>query len=232
MAAEHLEKRIGDRWVLRDVSLDVDAGSSLAILGPNGAGKTTLLKILSGIWAPSAGALWRFGQKVTEARPDPRIAFLGHRSFLYPALSARENLLFYAKLWNLDQPQRRVNDALRQVGLTWSQDDPVRSYSRGMVQRAAIARALLTSPRLLLMDEPYTGLDIRGQALLDTLLTEFVAKGGALILITHQVDEALRSAQGVSILRSGRIVWWDWTENWSPERLLQHYDHWLSGGGV
>ncbi len=229
--ALHLEKKIGDKVVLRDVSLEVGTFGSLAILGPNGAGKTTLLRILSGIWGPTRGELWRFGKKVDrEGRSDPRIGYLGHQSFLYPSLSALDNLIFYARLWGLEHPSQRAEEVLKQVGLTWSQTDPVRTYSRGMLQRAAIARVLMPRPALLLLDEPYTGLDIAAQEFLDQTLRSFQASGGALILITHNVQEALRVSQGVTILVRGRLVWWSDTKGWAADRLALEYQHWLQGG--
>ena len=229
--ALHLEKKIGGKVVLRDVSLEVGGQGALAILGPNGAGKTTLLRILSGVWGPTQGELWRFGQKVDkEGRSDPRIGYLGHQSFLYPTLSALDNLTFYAKLWGLDRPSVRAANALKQVGLTWSQTDPVKTYSRGMLQRAAIARVLLTQPKLLLLDEPYTGLDMAAQEFLDTTLRSFQAAGGAIILITHNVHEAIRIAQAVTILVRGRLVWWADTHGWNADQLAFEYQKWLGGG--
>ncbi|PSR34017.1 MAG: heme ABC exporter ATP-binding protein CcmA [Sulfobacillus benefaciens] len=231
LRALHLEKKIGGKVVLRDVSLEVGGQGALAILGPNGAGKTTLLRILSGVWGPTQGELWRFGQKVDkEGRSDPRIGYLGHQSFLYPTLSALDNLTFYAKLWGLDRPSVRAANALKQVGLTWSQTDPVKTYSRGMLQRAAIARVLLTQPKLLLLDEPYTGLDLAAQEFLDTTLRSFQAAGGAIILITHNVHEAIRIAQAVTILVRGRLVWWADTHGWNADQLAFEYQKWLGGG--
>ena len=231
LRALHLEKKIGGKVVLRDVSLEVGGQGALAILGPNGAGKTTLLRILSGVWGPTQGELWRFGQKVDkEGRSDPRIGYLGHQSFLYPTLSALDNLTFYAKLWGLDRPSVRAANALKQVGLTWSQTDPVKTYSRGMLQRAAIARVLLTQPKLLLLDEPYTGLDLAAQEFLDTTLRSFQTAGGAIILITHNVHEAIRVSQAVTILVRGRLVWWSDTQGWNAERLALEYQKWLGGG--
>ncbi len=229
--AVHLEKRIGDKEVLRDISLELGPYSALAVLGPNGAGKTTLLRVLAGVWGPSRGQLWRFDQPVSnDGRTDPRVGYLGHQSFLYPSLTALENLSFYGRLWGVKRPYERARDMLARVGLTWSQSDPVRTFSRGMLQRAAIARALLPEPQLLLLDEPYTGLDIEAQAFLDRALLSFRHDGGAIVLITHNVAEALRIADAVTIILGGKLVWWAPTPEWTVEQLAAQYQQWLRGG--
>lgn len=233
LVARHLQKRIGAKEVLSDVSLELGDGGALAILGANGAGKTTLLKVLAGLWTPSGGELIRFGIALgNEARSDPRIGFLGHRSFLYPHLSARENLRFYGRLWGLSHVNMQVDRVLRLVGLAWSQNDPIHSYSRGMLQRAAIARVLLTDPQLVLMDEPYTGLDLRAQVLLEEILRRYLAEGGALVWITHQVKEALPISQAMAILDGGRLVWWAPTASANPSEISSVYQRWLSDGGI
>lgn len=168
LAADGLGKRLGERWVLAQVSFRVERGGALALLGPNGAGKSTLLRILAGLWKADRGTVVRFGQAVTEPRADRRIGYLGHRSLLYPALTARENLTLTARLWGCDP--RRAGAALEEVGLGRFLDEPVATFSRGMLQRAAIARALLPDPEVLLLDEPYTGLDAPGRELLDARL--------------------------------------------------------------
>lgn len=229
--AVHLEKRIGDKEVLRDISLELGPDSALAVLGPNGAGKTTLLRVLAGVWGPSRGQLWRFDEPVSnDGRSDPRVGYLGHQSFLYPSLTAFENLTFYARLWGLNRPREKAQDMLMRVGLTWSQSDPVRTFSRGMLQRAAIARALLPEPQLLLLDEPYTGLDLEAQVFLDRVLIAFRQDGGAIILITHNVAEALRISDAVTIMLGGKLVWWAPTPEWTVEQLTTHYQQWLRGG--
>lgn len=119
---------------------------------------------------------------------------------------------------------------LMRVGLTWSQSDPVRTFSRGMLQRAAIARAFLPEPSLLLLDEPYTGLDLEAQVFLDRALKAFRQGGGSIVLITHNVAEALRISDAVTIMLGGKLVWWEPTPDWTVERLTVHYQQWLRGG--
>jgi len=229
----HLEKWIGERKVLADVSLDVGAGGGLAVLGPNGAGKTTLLKLVAGLWTPTRGEVWRFGERVgEEGRPDPRVGLIGHQSFLYPALTALENLAMYARLYGLGHPEARAWAALEHFGLSWSARDPVRTFSRGMKQRLALARAWIHGPRLLLLDEPYAGLDLPGQQLLDEWLEEHRQRGGARLVITHNAGEALRVSDAVTILIRGRLVWWSEAQGLSVEALTGEYQRWLSKGGI
>jgi heme exporter protein A len=205
LEAVHLTKRLGERMVLRDVSLTVPAGSVAVVLGPNGAGKSTLLKIAAGVWTPTGGRLNRFGQVVEAEATDARIGYLGHRSFLYGMLSGLENLAFYARLYGVRHPRQRAQELLREIGLSRFQNVPVRRYSRGMEQRVAIARAFVASPQLLLLDEPYTGLDVAAANLLDGWIRRTAAGGGAALLITHHLDEAARVGDRVSILQRGLV---------------------------
>lgn len=208
LEATGLRKRLGERMVLRDVSFSLMSGDSGVMVGPNGAGKTTLLKVLAGVWKPSAGTLSRFGQVAAGEGADHRVGYLGHQSFLYRALTGRENLVFYARLYGVPKPEQAAVDALKRVGMDRFQHDPVRRYSRGMEQRVAIARAFLGKPELLLLDEPYTGLDVQAAGLLDRLIEETMEAGGASLLITHHLDEAARVGNRYGILWNGRLVRW------------------------
>jgi ABC-type multidrug transport system ATPase subunit len=233
LRVKHLEKWIGERRVLADVSLEVGAGGGLAILGPNGAGKSTLLKVVAGLWSPSGGEVWRFGAPMAdEARPDPRVNLVGHHSFLYPALSGLENLEIYGRLYKIGRPRERALAALERFGLGWSSRDPVRTYSRGMKQRLTLARAWMCQPQLLLLDEPYVGLDLPGQRLLDDWLEEHRLGGGARLVITHYPEEAVRISDAVAILIRGQLVWWSATAGLSADALIQEYSGWLAKGGM
>ena len=202
----HVAKRLGTRFVLRDVSLTLASGEVAVVIGPNGAGKTTLLKLAARVWTPSRGRIRWFGLEPEEATGDARIGYLGHASFLYRPLSGLENLEFYARLYGLADPRARAEDALGRVGLRPFRFEPVRRYSRGMEQRAAIARTFLAEPELLLLDEPYTSLDVQGVDLLDQLVGEVTGRGGAALVITHQLTEARRIGHRTAILWQGRIV--------------------------
>lgn len=159
--ANHLTKVFGARKAVDDVSFSLPEGSFLSIFGPNGAGKTTLLGMLSTLSRPSSGSLNIEGINAQEHPEDVRgrIGYISHRSMLYPDLTAEENLLFYARLYGVQDPRDRVDYLLDAVGLGHRKLDGVRTFSRGMTQRVSIARALVHDPRVVLLDEPYSGLD-------------------------------------------------------------------------
>lgn len=205
--ARHLAKRYGERDVLDDVSFTLHRGQCLALFGPNGAGKSTLLKLVAMLIRPSNGELYLDGRRVGEDQDAlrRRIGVLSHQSFVYDALSARENLVFYGQLYGLAQPAERADQLLSQVGLDLFAGDPVRTFSRGMIQRLAIARALLHDPDLLLLDEPYTGLDQKAVAMLDDEVDRAKAAGTTIFLISHDFAEGLRAADRAAILYRGRL---------------------------
>ena len=201
----NLVKRIDDRPVLRGINLSVDAGEFVAVLGANGAGKSTLLKLLATLSAPSEGELWLFGApaRAGAAALRRRIGLIDHQPLLYRDLTASENLAFFAALYEPGDPRRRVAAALERFGLLARADDPVKSFSRGMVQRLAIARALLHDPDLLLLDEPATGLDVEGQALLEQVIRE--GAGRRTTIFTTHDPAALALAGRVVTLSGGSL---------------------------
>ena len=167
-----LRKDFGCLQALSGVNFDLNKGEFLTIFGPNGAGKTTLIKILTGLTRPTSGSANIDGFDVLEGNTGLRsqIGVISHATCLYPDLTALENLLFYAKLYGLDDPEERANESIRAAGLQLRRHDPVRTYSRGMQQKMAIARATLHDPSILFLDEPFTGLDLRAtNALKDQL---------------------------------------------------------------
>ncbi|PSR23552.1 MAG: heme ABC exporter ATP-binding protein CcmA [Sulfobacillus thermosulfidooxidans] len=229
--AEHVGKIMAGKAVLQDVSFSLARGKCLGIMGPNGAGKTTLLNVLSGLWPLSWGTLRRFGSDIGKSyQSDPRIGYLGHHSMLYPDLTARENLLFQARLWGLSHPTRQVDAVLEQVRLSWFAHEMVRTYSRGMKQRLQMARLLLIQPALLLLDEPYTGLDLAGRTLFERILTQRKGDGAAIILISHQMDDVLPLADAIAILARGQFVWWSSVHSQSQDHphFFNTYAKWVS----
>jgi heme exporter protein A len=204
----NLVKRIDDRPVLRGINLSIDAGEFVAVLGANGAGKSTLLKLLATLSAPSEGELWLFGAptRAGAAALRRRIGLIDHQPLLYRDLTASENLAFFAALYEPGDPRRRVAAALERFGLLARADDPVKSFSRGMVQRLAIARALLHDPDLLLADEPFTGLDAPSVAFLAGVLDELIAAGKTIVMVNHDVPQTLRIARRVIVLRDGLVA--------------------------
>ena len=205
LQATGLCRSFGDRVVLNGVDLTLAEGETIAVIGPNGIGKTTLLRILAGLLRPSAGEVLLDGRPVRTADPQSRaaIGLLSHRAMLYDDLTLQENLEFAARLHGLDAPREAARDALEQVELLSRAGDSPRTLSRGLLQRAALARALLHAPRLLLLDEPFTGLDSAAARRLQSLLAARRPAGLGTIIVTHQVDEARDIAARVLALHAG-----------------------------
>jgi heme exporter protein A len=208
VAVRDVSRHYGRRRALSRVSLECRAGEILGLLGPNGAGKSTLLSILATLLAPSAGDV-RYGTKTAGDAGPPlrsRLGFLSHDLYLYPELTARENLVFFARLYGLASVGDRVAAALDRAGLTARQDDLVSGFSRGMRQRLALERSLLHDPRLLLLDEPFTGLDDGSVAALVARLQERRADGRIIVVVTHDLDVAERLLDKVAVLKDGRLA--------------------------
>jgi len=177
------------------------------VLGPNGAGKSTLLRMLATLLRPEAGELSVCGAPIPAKaiRARAEIGYLGHDPLVYLDLTARQNLELYADLFGMSDAPGRINDALDRVGLLARSFDPVRTFSRGMAQRLGLARALLHEPRLLLLDEPYAGLDAAGTRLLDGVLGDLGRERGV-VINTHEVERGVAMAGRVLVLRAGRPV--------------------------
>jgi heme exporter protein A len=197
-----LTRRYGDREALAGVSLTLDAGATLVVFGPNGAGKTTLLRVLATLLRPHGGAARVLGHELPDAGWAVRghVGFLGHASLLYRDLTARENLAFHARLHGT--APERIGELLDAVGLAARADDPVHTYSRGMVQRAAVARAVLHDPQLLLLDEPTANLDPHAAELVEPLIG--AASGRTRVVTSHDPVGGLRGADLALGLRGGR----------------------------
>jgi len=207
VSVEDVSRTFGRRRALTRVSFSVASGTILGLLGPNGAGKSTMLAILATLMRPSSGRV-RFGTlDALTAGPllRGRIGVLGHDLFLYPELTARENLAFFAGLYNIADADAAMT-ALRRAGLGDRADDPVGSFSRGMRQRVALERALIHGPRLVLLDEPFTGLDDASARALVGRLVELRDAGTILIVATHDLDLAEGLLDEAVFLRDGRVV--------------------------
>jgi heme exporter protein A len=204
-----LTKRYGHHRVLAGIDLELRGGSLCALLGPNGAGKTTLIGIVSTLVRPSSGEVaYRAGRaSLPPGSPLRRqIGVLAHDSFLYGELDAEENLRLYARLYGVADGARRAAALLDEVDLVGeARRRPVRTYSRGMVQRVALARALLHEPRVLLLDEPFTGLDRSGSAALGRTLAAATARGCVVLVVTHDLESLAGVADHVAVLRRGRL---------------------------
>jgi heme exporter protein A len=200
----HVSKSYGEIRALKDVSVSFVGGEMVGILGANGAGKSTLISLLSGSAKPSKGELWWVdASQQKKALQREQVGLVAHSTLLYGDLTARENLELYAKLYRVKAS--RVDEVVVRCGLQKYADRPTRTYSRGMAQRTAIARAILHQPPLLLCDEPYTGLDPAGAAFLGALLQEMKQQGTAIILVTHDLDIAAELSERVLVMSDGRI---------------------------
>jgi len=208
LVAEGLVRAYAGVRVLAGVDLTVETGETLALLGPNGAGKTTLLRVFALLLRPSAGRLTLFGVDARSAPPAlrRRLGYLAHESFCYPDLSGEENLAFHARLFRVPAARERVAALLAWAGLETAGRRPIRFYSRGMSQRLALARALLHEPDLLLLDEPFSGLDPAAVETLQERLVALREAGRAIVLTTHDLDRAAPIATRTAILHRGRIA--------------------------
>ncbi len=203
--AAGIRKRYGLRPVLRGLNLRVGPGEIVAILGANGAGKSTLLRVLATLLRPEAGTLAIDGIDALARGGDARarIGVVLHYTMVYPELSGRENLHFHAELRGLNDSAARITAALEQVDLIRRADDLARAYSRGMAQRLSLARALLHEPVLLILDEPFTGLDQASAARLSALLAEWARAGKAAVMTTHEVGRGMDAVTRALTLDGG-----------------------------
>jgi heme exporter protein A len=206
--ANQLGKTIDDRRILNRLGFEVKTGEFVALLGANGAGKSTLLRVLATLTPPSHGELVLFGSSVGAEmhRIRGRLGLIGHTPMLYRDLTARENLIFFGRLYGVPDPSARADHMLHYVRLHTRANDAVKTFSRGMVQRVAIARALLHDPDLLLADEPFAGLDAPSTALLENMLRTLQSEGKTIVLANHDLRQSLELADRAIVLRKGRII--------------------------
>ena len=207
--SKEIEKKFGYSFAVRNVTLRVRRGEFVVLFGSNGAGKTTFLKMAAGLMRPTRGSLsvegFDIGKQADEARR--RIGFLSHNTFVYKDLSPLENLKFFCRLYGVPDSEDRLIDLLDRVGLRGRASEPVRAFSRGLQQRVGIARALLHDPSVILLDEPYTGLDAKAAQTLNGMLDEALAAGKTIVLTTHDLDQGLRAATRALILDRGNVVY-------------------------
>ena len=217
LEAQNLSKAYGFLPVLKKINLQIPHGQFVALLGANGSGKSTFLRLCAGLSKPTAGRLyiggWEMPQEAMAVRAQ--IGLVSHQSLLYENLTAIENLRFFARLYPVPNGKTRSELLLEQVGLTKRANSLVRTFSRGMQQRLSIARALLNDPQVLLLDEPYTGLDQKAIEVLDELLQQAHQDGRTILMTTHQLERAVRLADRVVILSRGNI---------GQDTLTEHLD--------
>lgn len=207
LQVEGLTRQFGLRKALDGVDFELPQGAFLSIFGPNGAGKTTLLRVLCTLLPPSKGTAKVYGLDVQGDAVELRamIGFISHNPLLYPDLTAEENLRFFADMYGLERPEERVRELLVDVELDHRRLDIVRTFSRGMLQRLSIARALLHHPKLIFLDEPYSGLDPHAMDILDNLIAQVRAEH-TFVMVSHDLDKGLELCSHALILAEGRVV--------------------------
>ena len=204
-----ISKTIGQKTILQNIDLHIKSGEFVTVFGPNGAGKSSLLKILTLVSKPSKGQVFIKG-KNASANPEEfrkMIGVISHQTFLNENLTAKENLIFYGRMYGVTDLNNRIYDVLSEVGLEFSLNEPVRTFSRGMQQRLAIARAILHNPSVLFLDEPYTGLDPHAIQILNNVLANLNANNRTVFLITHNFEEGVTLSDRILFVVKGKIVY-------------------------
>ncbi len=224
---KQLTKQLNDRFVLKKINTSILVGESVALLGRNGAGKSTLFKCMMGLMKPTAGTI-----EMEKVQPKKEIGYLGHESFLYDAFTPLENLSHYAKLYEISNEDEVITEWLKKVGLFAFRYTPIKSFSRGMLQRLAIARVLIHKPSIILLDEPHTGLDQEAQLLLNQLLLEQHEQGVTILLISHDLEAAYKLCSRFLVLEKGKILA-DFTKEKAATlvELRQLYEMTVNGSG-
>lgn len=205
---QKLVKRFGLKTILKGMDFSAEAGEFIGLLGPNGAGKTTFLRILASLSRPSMGLVRVAGYQLPQQAAGVRanLGVLSHQPLLYGDLTAEENLQFYGRMYNVPDLEARILEVLELVDLSNRRRDLVRTYSRGMAQRLAIARAVIHDPSILLLDEPYTGLDQDASTMLDTVLKQIAAQGRTVVMTSHDLARAADLCTRFDVLSRGKII--------------------------
>ena len=221
-----VSRRYGWRWALKDLNLAVSPGETLALLGKNGSGKTTLLKTLAGLLRPTEGAVRISGQPISREAKE-RIGLLSHEPMLYAGLTIRENLNYFAKLFGVESGEipGRVDLLAKTLAISERLDEPVRVLSQGLRQRVALARALLHEPDIVLLDEPFSGLDPEAAGRLESVVRALCERRECIVVFTtHDVSKAFEIAQRIAVLAGGRLVYVEDIENTSEVEVLAAFD--------
>jgi len=220
-----LVKRFGLKTVLRGLDFEVQPGEFVALLGPNGAGKTTFLRILASLSRPSMGSVDIAGYSLPKqaAAVRARLGVVSHLPLIYDDLTAEENLVFYARMYGIENAGARITEVLEMVGLEARRRDLVRTFSRGMQQRLAIGRAVLHDPDVVLFDEPYTGLDQDASSMLDDVLKTVAKQGRTVVMTSHDLARAEELATRFDILSRGVIAASSTREGLGKGNLLTFY---------
>jgi heme exporter protein A len=203
-----LTKQADNKLILRGIDLSIPQGETVAILGPNGAGKSTLLKVLSTLIKPTTGQVMINGLNLKKNQLEIKklFGYLPHSSLLYEQYTPLENLLFFGKLYGVKNLEERAIELVKEVGLSFFLNEPVKNFSRGMIQRIAIARAIIHDPKILYLDEPHTGLDQGAIGILNHVIVSMKEKGTTTLMVTHDFKQATEICDRILIVKNGKIV--------------------------
>lgn len=203
-----LMKQADNKLILRGVDLSIKQGETVAILGPNGAGKSTLLKVLATLIKPTSGMVKINGLDLKKDHIEVKklFGYLPHSSLLYDHYTPLENLIFFGKLYNVGNVEARARELVKEVGLSFFINEPVKNFSRGMIQRIAIARAIIHEPKILLLDEPHTGLDQGAISILNNVVLSMKKKGATTLMVTHDFKQAAKICDRIIIIKNGKIA--------------------------
>lgn len=221
ITVKNISKSYGGIIALKNIDLDIIKGEFVVVLGPNGAGKSTLLKVISTILRPSSGKIL-IDNKDNLEELRKLIGFLSHESYLYENLSALENLKFYAELYDISNPSEKARDLINKVKLDSRADDLISNYSKGMKQRISLCRALLHDPEILLLDEPYSGLDLLAVSIINELLNNLHSSGKTILMSTHSYEESINLGQRTLVLANGELKL-DTSDKIDKSDLMQIY---------
>lgn len=205
---KNLIKQADNKFILRGINLSIKKGETVAILGPNGAGKSTLFKVLTTLIKPTSGQVLINGLDLRKNQFDIKklFGYLPHSSLLYDHYSPLENLVFFGKIYGVQNVEKKAIDLVKQVGLSFFQNDPVKNFSRGMIQRVAIARAIIHDPQILFLDEPHTGLDQGAIGILNHVILSMKEKGTTTLMVTHDFKQAVEICDRIIMMKNGKIV--------------------------
>jgi len=224
---EKVTRKYGELKALKGINLSLSGGGFLVLFGPNGAGKTTLMKILSGIITPTSGKATIAGNEVGSLEVRSKVGVISHNSYLYDNLSAKENLLFFAEMYGIESAEESAEESadrlLQSVELFDRKDDLAKTFSRGMTQRLSIARALISNPQFIFLDEPFSGLDVHSATIFRNLLLKLHEDGKTMIMITHDIPIGYSVASHIAILKKGEIVYNEPQEKAGIDELKKIY---------
>lgn len=228
---DNLIKRVGDKVILRGISLKITKGETVGILGSNGAGKSTLLKVIATLLKPTSGEVVIDGYdlKKEPLKIKAKLGYLPHASLLYDHFTPYENLKFFSKIYNLENSDERIHKLINDVGLKLFTHEPVRSFSRGMVQRIAIARSIIHDPEIILLDEPHTGLDQQAIGILNNVVNKMKERDVTTLMVTHDFPQAAKVCDRIIIVKNGRIADDFYLDGHDIEMLQKRY-HAVVGG--